>query len=81
MIISKKIFVALGAVASIGVGANAMASTQTYSVSISCPGQPKIIEQIGAGTQSQAIQVMKKRYPGCMVYVESPPKRVSPTTR
>lgn len=81
MHISKKIFVALGVIASISVGANAFAGTQTYSVSISCSGQPKIIEQIGAGSQSQAIQVMKKRYPGCMVYIDPQAKRVSPTTR
>ena len=56
----------------------AMASTQLHKVSVSCAGQLKFYEQIETTTKGQAVEIIKKRYPGCMVIVETSAKRVSP---
>jgi hypoxanthine phosphoribosyltransferase len=61
-------------------GGAAMASsmTQVFKVSIACNGQAKFYDTVETAQRSQALEIMKRRYPGCAVYIEGTAKRVSP---
>ncbi|KJS39996.1 MAG: hypothetical protein VR70_07010 [Rhodospirillaceae bacterium BRH_c57] len=59
-------------------GVMASSMSQVFRVSIACNGGPKFYDEVEAFQRSQALEIMKRRYPGCAVYIEGIPKRVSP---